>query len=469
MRSGPAILHLDLDAFFSAVEQLHKPSLRGKPVIVGGTGRRGVVATASYEARVFGVGSAMPVAQARRLCPNAAYLAPRFEAYRAVSDVVMALLREQSPLLEQVSVDEAYLDLSPEHPAITVGEVTALAERIRALVHDRTGLTASIGAAGSKLMAKIGSELAKPDGLTVIAPGDEARTLAPLPIGRLPWVGPATREVLRRRGISTVGALAAADEQDVIALLGRAHGTTLHQYARGIDPRPVVTEREAKSFSAEETFGTDLTDPRELAGHLRRQVDRVAGRLTEKGLHGRTVTVKLRRYDFTTLTRSTTLDQPTDTPSVLLAAASPLLAAIDPSDGVRLLGFGVSGLTDCYQLDLLDALALDGSAQPGVPADDDGAGPEPTGSTTALPGTPQVSDTPPVPDAQPVPEAPQVPVPNRRPGADVVHEEFGAGWVQGSGLGRVTVRFEGPHTGPGRIRTLPVDDPALSPAPPPIW
>src|SRR4051794_32866977 len=162
MRTRPVILHLDLDAFFSAVEQLHKPSLRGKPVIVGGTGRRGVVATASYEARAFGVGSAMPIAQARRLCPNAAYLAPRFGAYRQASEIVMGVLRELSPMLEQVSIDEAYLDLTPTHPDLDVPRVTELAVRTRAQVRERTGLTASIGAGTSKLVAKIGSELAKP-------------------------------------------------------------------------------------------------------------------------------------------------------------------------------------------------------------------------------------------------------------------------------------------------------------------
>jgi len=455
MRARPVILHLDLDAFFSAVEQLHKPSLRGKPVIVGGTGRRGVVATASYEARAFGVGSAMPVVQARRLCPNAAYLAPRFEAYRAASDVVMGLLRELSPLLEQVSIDEAYLDLTPAHPQPTVDEMRDIAERTRARVRAATGLTASIGAGTSKLIAKIGSELAKPDGLCVVAPGTEAVTLAPMPVGRLPWVGPATREVLRRHRITTVGQLAAADADEVVALLGRAHGTTLHQYARGIDPRPVVTEREAKSLSAEETFPTDLTDPRELEHHLRRMVDRVQGRLASKDLHARTVTVKARRYDFSTLTRSTTLDQPTDSTAVLLAAARPLLGGIDTSDGLRLLGFGVSGLTDCAQLDLLDALAPSGRTAPDPdPAPD--PVPDDDAATDALAGSAPEIDT-------------RTGAHRWVPGADVHHQAHGAGWVQGSGLGRVTVRFEGPHTPPGRILTLDVDDDALSPAPPPTW
>jgi len=459
------ILHLDLDAFFSAVEQLHKPSLRGKPVIVCGTGRRGVVATASYEARAFGVGSAMPVAQARRLCPNAAYLAPRFGAYRAASEVVMATLRELSPLLEQVSIDEAYLDLTPAFPQLEPADVTALAERTRAEVRARTGLTASIGAGTSKLIAKIGSELAKPDGTCVVPPGEEAATLAPMPIGKLPWVGPATREVLRRHRITTVGQLAATDADEVVAMLGRAHGTTLHQYARGVDPRPVVTEREAKSLSAEETFPTDLTDQRELERHLRRMVDRVRDRLAGKELHARTVTVKARRYDFSTLTRSVTLDQPTDSAAVMLAAARPLLGGIDTSDGLRLLGFGVSGLTDCAQLDLLDALAPPPPPVEVAPPANDAAN-DPTTDPANAPANDPATD-----DGRPDDDEDGAPLPARAfvPGADVHHPVHGAGWVQGSGLGRVTVRFEGPYTGPGRIVTLDLADPDLTPAPPPTW
>jgi DNA polymerase-4 len=458
------ILHLDLDAFFSAVEQLHKPSLRGRPVIVGGIGRRGVVATASYEARAYGIGSAMPIGQARRLCPNAAYLVPRFTAYQTISAQIMDLLRETSPLLEQVSVDEAYLDLAPVHPDADVTEVTALAEELRARVRTATGLTASVGAGSNKLVAKIGSELAKPDGLTIVAPGEEAATLAPLPIGRLPWAGPATREMLRKRRVTTVGQLAAMELADVVELLGQAHGTALHQYARGIDRRVVVTEREAKSVSAEETFAVDLTDRRELDGHLRRLVGRVSARLAEDGLFARTVTVKVRHFDFTTLTRSLTLDQPTDSPAAFLDAARHLLAVVDTRDGVRLLGFSVSGLRDYAQQDLLADLltpvpvsaieAPDADDEPNVEGSSieeagNGAG-SGRGSASAQDGS----------------------TPARRgwvPGQDVRHREHGPGWVQGSGLGLVTVRFEGPHTPPGRIRTFEVSDPDLSSAPPPTW
>jgi DNA polymerase-4 len=443
MRTRPVILHLDLDAFFSAVEQLHKPSLRGKPVVVGGTGRRGVVSTASYEARKFGVGSAMPIGEARRRCPNAAYLAPRFAAYRDASRLVMGLLAELSPLVEQVSVDEAYVDLTPTQAAIDVPAVTELAENFRARVYAVTGLTASVGVGTSKLLSKIGSELNKPNGLTVIAPGDEATTLAPMPIRRLPGVGPATQERLHRHGLHTIGEVAAAPVADLVDILGQAHGLSVHQHARGIDNRVLEPERDAKSVSAETTFPTDLTDPRELLEHARRLTERVISRLAHEGTSGRTITMKIRSYDFSTITRSITLDQPTDSAAKILTGVRQLLSAIDTSNGIRLLGVGVSGLTDYAQQDLLAELEAD-----------------------------------PTPVAQPVPaenavedEIPVVVAGDRRwtPGQDVEHAERGAGWVQGAGLGRVTVRFEGPHTGPGPIATYSIDDPALSPAGPPVW
>ncbi|HEX2810360.1 MAG TPA: DNA polymerase IV [Kineosporiaceae bacterium] len=457
MRTRPVIVHLDLDAFFCAVEQLHKPSLRGKPVIVGGTGRRGVVATASYEARVFGVSSAMPIAQARRLCPNAAYLGPRFAAYRAASELVMGVVRELSPLVEQVSVDEAYIDLTPNHPGLDVASVTELAEGLRSRVHAITGLTASIGVGTSKLMAKIGSELDKPDGLTVIPPGEEALTLEPMPVRRLPGVGPATQARLHKRGITRIGDLARASPADVVDVLGQAHGAALHQYAHGIDHRAVVPERDAKSVSAEETFPTDLTGQRELTQHVRRLIERVATRLAADGTSGRTITLKLRRYDFSTITRSITLDQPTGSASKIAAAATQLLAAIDTSDGVRLLGVGVSGLTEYSQQDLLagldDAPHTKWSTESRTESstDDGDAGP-----TDDESGGPSVAAVP--PDGH-----------RWTPGQDVTHPGHGAGWVQGAGLGRVTVRFEGPHTPPGPIKTFAIGDPELAPASPPVW
>jgi len=437
------ILHLDLDAFYAAVEQRDKPSLRGKPVVVGGTGRRGVVATASYEARAFGVGSAMATGEARRRCPNAAYLAPRFAAYRAASDAVMALLHELSPVVEPLSLDEAYVDLTEAHPDLDGAAATALAERFRAAVHEATGLTASVGLGTSKLVAKIGSDLHKPDGLTVVPAGQEARVLAPLPVRRLPGVGAVTGQRLAGLGTTTIGDLAATDVRELVSVLGRANGSALHAFARGEDRRPVVSEREAKSVSAEETFATDLTDRRLLADQARRLADRVVARLGSSGLSGRTVTIKVRRYDFSTLGRSTTLPSPSSSAREITAAALGLLAQVDVADGVRLLGVGVTGLTEHVQQDLLAELEPPEAA----PVADDGAG-EPEAAAAAAPSAGERS---------------------WHPGQDVHHAERGAGWVQGSGLGRVTVRFEGPGTGVGPVRTYRADDADLVPAEPPVW
>ncbi len=498
MRTRPVILHLDLDAFFSAVEQLHKPSLRGKPVVVGGTGRRGVVSTASYEARKFGVGSAMPIGEARRRCPNAAYLAPRFPAYRDASRVVMGLLAELSPLVEQVSVDEAYVDLTPTHPLIDVPAVTELAEALRARVVEVTGLTASLGVGTSKLVSKIGSELNKPNGLTVIAPGDELSTLAPMPIRRLPGVGPATQERLHRHGLHTVGEVAAAPRSDLIDILGQAHGLSVHQHAQGIDDRELEPDRDAKSVSAETTFPTDLTDPRELLDHARRLIDRVIGRLAQDDTSGRTITLKIRSYDFSTITRSITLDQPTDSAVKILAGVRHLLSAIDTSNGIRLLGVGVSGLTDYAQQDLLADLearaalveaeavanaSVTDEVEPGAKKIEPGdleppAGPVEPGAGDVEPAARDVGPATMAGPAGPAGDltAPGEEIPvvvaGRRvwtPGQDVEHAERGPGWVQGAGLGRVTVRFEGPHTAPGPIATYSIDDPALTPAEPPVW
>ena len=240
VRSRPSILHLDLDAFFAAVEQRDKPSLRGKPVVVGGLGPRGVVSTASYEARVFGVHSAMPTAEARSRCPHAAFLAGRFSAYRAVSDIVMATLRDLSPLVEPLSLDEAFVDLDGGEPReLSVPVVRSLAEHLRADIHERTGITASVGAATSKLMAKIASEHAKPDGLVMVEPGEELDLLHPLPIRALPGVGPATATRLTRMGVRTVGDLARTPEAELIDALGAAHGRGLHALAHARDDRPV--------------------------------------------------------------------------------------------------------------------------------------------------------------------------------------------------------------------------------------
>ncbi|MBV6699034.1 DNA polymerase IV [Kitasatospora aureofaciens] len=447
MRSLPSIIHLDMDAFFAGVEQAAKPSLRGKPVIVGGLGGRGVVSTASYEARKFGVHSAMPMAQARRLCPNAAFLAGRFEAYRQVSDIVMGLLRELSPLVQPLSLDEAFVDLEagPYGPALTeadheTGErlVLALAEDLRADIQRRTGLTGSVGAAGSKLMAKIASEQAKPDGLVLIEPGEERAVLGPMPVRALPGIGPATEQVLRRSGLNTVADLADAGEAELVQLLGRAHGAGVHQMSIGLDDRPVVADQDAKSVSVEDTFEVDLADRDRVLREVEVLAARCVRRLRAAGRSGRTVVLKVRRFDFSTLTRSETLRGPTDDETVITETARRLASQVDITGGVRLLGVGVSQLADYTQEDLFAQAVREEAA-----AEHEGE------------------------DGDEAEEEPDVPVLRRwLPGQDVRHAEYGPGWVQGSGVGRVTVRFETPWSEPGRVRTFAVDDPALEPSRP---
>ncbi|MEV8566531.1 DNA polymerase IV [Streptomyces sp. NPDC051322] len=445
MRAAPTILHLDMDAFFAAAEQAAKPSLRGKPVVVGGLGPRGVVSTASYEARRFGVHSAMPMAQARRLCPNAAYLVPRFTLYREVSNQVMELLGRLSPLVEPLSLDEAFVDLEAGGVADDTTSARCVGEQLRRDILVVTGLSGSVGLAGSKMLAKIGSERAKPDGLVLIEPGTERELLAPLSVRTLPGVGPATGEHLRRAGMTTVSHLTEAGEGELVRLLGKAHGGSLYRMAVGYDDRPVVAERDAKSVSVEDTFDVDLHDRLRVKSEVGRLADRCVQRLRAAGRSGRTVVLKVRRYDFSTLTRSETLRGPTDDPSVVREAASRLLEAVDTTGGVRLLGVGVTGLADFTQEDLFAQAAAERAAEP-----------EPEGEA-ALPST----------DETPA-EEPQPPAPRRWPaGHDVRHSAYGAGWVQGSGVGRVTVRFEEPWSaGPGRVRTFGVDDPDLEPSEP---
>ncbi|QES51188.1 DNA polymerase IV [Streptomyces venezuelae] len=445
MRAAPTILHLDMDAFYASAEQAAKPSLRGKPVIVGGLGPRGVVATASYEARRFGVHSAMPTAQARRLCPNGAYVIPRFTLYRAVSDQVMALLRELSPLVEPLSLDEAFVDLEAGGTAWDSASARAVGERLRADIRAVTGLSGSVGLAGSKMLAKVASEEAKPDGLLLIEPGTERALLAPMSVRTLPGVGPATGEHLRRAGIGTVGELAEAGEDELVRMLGRSHGVALYRMALGLDDRAVVAERDAKSVSVEDTFDVDIHDRIRIRFEVQRLADRCVQRLRASGHSGRTIVLKVRRYDFSTLTRSETLRGPTDDPAVVREAAARLLEGVDTTGGVRLLGVGVSGLADYTQEDLFaQSLATEPDGAPEAP----GGAEEP-----AVPAPPGVE-----------PEAP--PERHWAAGSDVRHALYGPGWVQGSGVGRVTVRFEQPWSPPGRVRTFRVDDPELEPSDP---
>ncbi|GAA3397921.1 DNA polymerase IV [Streptomyces roseoviridis] len=461
MRAAPTILHLDMDAFFAAAEQASKPSLRGKPVVVGGLGPRGVVATASYEARRFGVHSAMPMAQARRLAPNAAYLVPRFAFYRAISGQVMELLGRLSPLVEPLSLDEAFVDLEAGGVADDRESARVAGERLRRDILATTGLTGSVGLAGSKMLAKIASEEAKPDGLVLIEPGTERELLGPRSVRIIPGVGPATGEHLRRAGITTVAEVVEAGEDELVRLLGRAHGGSLYRMALGHDDRPVVAERDAKSVSVEDTFDVDLHDRLRIRLEVERLAERCVARLRGSGHSGRTIVLKVRRYDFSTLTRSETLRGPTDDPVVVKEAAARLLDLVDTTGGVRLLGVGVSGLADYTQEDLFAQAEAEAAAGAGAAAG--------TGPVVAVAGAREDGPEEAAP-SDPVPAAPATATETaeRRwaPGHDVRHAVYGHGWVQGSGVGRVTVRFEEPGSPPGRVRTFPVDEPDLEPCDP---
>jgi DNA polymerase IV len=361
------ILHVDMDAFFVSVELLRRPELRGRPVVVGGSGNRGVVAAANYEARAYGIHSAMPSTRARRLCPHAVFIHGDHAHYSEVSGRVMAVFRSFTPLVEPISLDEAFLDVTGARRSI--GDGAAIAQRIRDEVRSGEGLTCSVGVAPSKMLAKLASEAAKPrasltgpvegPGVLVVEPGEELAFLHPLPARALWGVGPATLARLERLGVRTVGDIAALSESTLVARLGTAHGRHLSRLANGIDDRPVVPDQAPKSIGHEETFPADHHDRGPLGREVVRMADAVAGRLRRHGLVGRTVTLKIRFGDFRTITRSTTATVALDEGPAIARAARALLDDVELAPGVRLLGVSVSGLVagGARQLTLDDVAA----------------------------------------------------------------------------------------------------------------
>ena len=346
------ILHVDMDAFFASVEIRERPELAGKPVLVGGEGKRGVIAAASYEARRFGCRSAQPTAIARRRCPQAIVLPPRHGLYSAISREIFAVFDRFSPLVEGLSIDEAFLDLSGSERLFGGPEATAAA--IRGAVFDATRLSCSIGAATSKLVAKIASALDKPAGLTIVAPGEERAFLGPLPIGKLWGVGPKAQERLHARGLRTIGDLQRADPESLRGLLGD-HGVHLHRLALAIDDREVLARREAKSMRHEDTYAEDLRGAPRITRELLRQATRVADRLTAADVRGRRIQLKIRDHTFRTETRQLTLARPTAEAKVIFDAVRQLLRTVE-IDGrsFRLTGVGVGDLDrGGEQLDLL--------------------------------------------------------------------------------------------------------------------
>jgi DNA polymerase-4 len=348
------ILHVDLDAFFAAVEQRDHPELRGKPVIVGGGGPndRGVVSTASYEARVFGVHSAMSLREAGRLCPTGIFLPVDGARYQDASKAVMAVLRRFTPLVEPISIDEAFLDVTGSR--ILFGDGAAIGRRIKDEVKASVGLTISVGVATTKLVAKIASDLRKPGGLVVVEPGDEEAFLAPLEIRRLWGVGEKSAAVLREYGVRTIGDLAALPDDLLVRRFGK-HGASLAQRARGIDDDPVGGRDAAKSIGHEHTFDVDTSDREVIERTLLGMSEGVAGRLRDSGVRASTITVKIRDATFRTITRQRTLPEPTDLTDPIFRTALELARPEVRGVRIRLLGVTASGLGEREQLSLFAA------------------------------------------------------------------------------------------------------------------
>jgi DNA polymerase-4 len=352
-----AILHVDMDAFYASVEQRDNPELKGKPVIVGGTRGRGVVAAASYEVRRFGVHSAMPMADALRRCPHAICIPPRMRRYQEVSRQVFEIFHEFTPLVEGLSLDEAFLDVTASIKLM--GSPEKIAHEIKRRIVETTGLTASIGIASNKLLAKIASDLRKPDGLVWIRPEEVTAILDPLPIGRLNGVGRKTGARLEEHGIHTLGQLRLAPDSVLWPLFGR-FTQRMRERASGIDERPVVADAEEKSISAEETFEHDIRNRKELDAELADIADRTCARLRAKQLMTSQVQVKIRRRDFTTYTRQHSFSPPTQDGQLILDIARRLLAGWleeQPRVAIRLLGVGVARLSPASQLDLFAGTA----------------------------------------------------------------------------------------------------------------
>ncbi|MFS0705017.1 DNA polymerase IV [Cellulomonas sp. 179-A 9B4 NHS] len=470
MRDAATVMHLDADAFFAAVEQRDKPSLRGKPVLVGGVGGRGVVSTASYEARRDGARSAMPMARARRLSPAAAVLTPRFAAYSAYSAVIMGVLRELTPGVEPLSIDEAFADLAQAEGGAPEPEEAAA--RVQARVAELTGLTVSVGVGRSKLVAKIASDLRKPAGVVVVRPEVEDDVLLPLEVRVIPGVGPATAGALERLGVRTVADLRRQPLDTLTMTLGEAGGTHLFLMARGLDDRPVVVSTERKSAGAERTFAHDLFGREVVLAAVEDVVDEALQRLERHGGAARTVVAKVRYGDFSTVTRSVTFSHPTASAADLRDAARRATLAAGIDTPVRLLGVSFHNLAPHAQLaldlhgdleprgddaapaaatpDLLDGLddAPDGAER------DDPADGSPTEDATTDGSRPH--DHP--PDAVPAAPAPRLlDVTNARPGLDVEHATLGRGWVVHVRDREATVRFETATTPPARSRVLDLD------------
>ncbi|WP_342320033.1 DNA polymerase IV [Corynebacterium mayonis] len=443
------VLHIDMDAFYASCEQLTRPTLKGRPVLVAGVTGRGVVAGASYEARKYGARSAMPTHRAARLVgPKAVLVEPRRAVYTTASRRVFEIIGRHVEVVEQLSIDEAFLEPAELIDA-TPAAVCDWANELREAIREETGLPSSIGAGSGKQYAKIGSGLAKPDGVFVIPHAHQTQILHPLPVGELWGAGPVTQAKLATAGVDTIGDLAALSEKEVEIALGGVVGKQLWTLARGVDERPVAPRAVAKQISAEHTYPRDLQTSAEVDEALKRAAAEAHRRLLKDGRGARTVSVKLRMADFRIESRSATLTYATDGAATLLATAMNLVRYPDEVGPIRLVGVSYSGLENALQDVLFPE--LDHKIQVRAPRELD----YDNGVSDHKPHMHVVKD--------------HTPGPLRgawRATQDVHHPKYGHGWVQGSGLGRVTVRFETRATGPGRIVNLRADDPDLSTADP---
>ena len=443
------VLHIDMDAFYASCEQLTRPTLKGRPVLVAGVSGRGVVAGASYEARKYGAHSAMPTHRAARLVGSKAVLvAPRRPVYAVASRRVFEIIGRYVDVVEQLSIDEAFME-----PEDLVGaspeDVEQWANELRAAIKEETGLPSSIGAGPGKQYAKIGSGRAKPDGVFVIPHDRQLEILHPMPVSELWGVGPVTESKLLSAGIETIGDLANLSEKELDIAIGGAVGRQLWWLARGVDERPVAPRAESKQISSEHTYPQDLTTPPEVDAALERAAAESHRRLRKDGRGARTVTVKLRMADFRIESRSATLPYATDDAETLLATAFRIVRYPDEVGPIRLVGVSYSGLEETLQDVLFPELDQAIVKPSPVSADYE----------TGVSDHETHFDT----------EVHQETAPERgvwRATQDVYHPDYGHGWVQGAGKGWVTVRFETRATGPGRIKSLRADDPQLQQADP---
>ncbi len=358
MTTERAILHVDMDAFYASVEQRDNPELRGRPVVVGGGSNRGVVVAASYEVREFGVRSAMPMAEAKRRCPSLVRVTPRMSHYKAVSRQIFGIFEEFTPLVEGLSLDEAFLDVTASRALH--GSGPQIARHIKRTIHDRTGLTASVGVAENKLVAKIASDLDKPDGLVIVSSDDCRATLDPLPVSVIPGIGRQTLVRLHNINVRSIADLRQASDRDLEPVFGRYTQRTRDR-AAGVDNRPVVPDREEKSISAEETFDVDLSDRQDMDRELLALSETTARRLRKSQLQAGTIQVKIRQADFQTFTRQKSLQPPVNSTEQIFRIARELLSTwleINPDARIRLLGVGSSNLSPAEQRDLFADGAL---------------------------------------------------------------------------------------------------------------